>query len=67
MPQHLRLREFGQLRRLAPAHGFGQVSQDIPRLGPDFVFYLRYQDAALTGAAQLKDDGLVPAGLMEAP
>ncbi len=65
MPEHLRLRQFGQLGRLLPAHGFGQGRQDIPNLVPDSIFDLGDKDAPLSFTAQFKDDRFIPPGLVK--
>ena len=65
VPQYLGLGQLGQVGWLFPPHSSRDARQDISGLFPDLSFDLGHEDASLALAAQLKDNWLIPAGLVE--
>jgi hypothetical protein len=67
MLQHPHLGHFGQGGRIFPQHALWDRTQSVT--GKSFHFRLDFwnEDASLAFGAQLKNDLLIPLGLMEVP
>ncbi len=66
MPHDLWLGYFRQRGRLLATHLHWQCGQNVTHFAPYACFYFRYHEPALSGAAQFKNNGLIPARLVKA-